>query len=660
MAAACGGPGQQTPSSTIPAEYRTGHSALDGADALAALYPDTTLAVVAASPRVIDQKLGWNSLLALADASLPAALADPDRWAEIGVAADQRFGVALIDPGNQTWAWFATLADPAAFARYLTRAAHRNGVELDISDAGHGTLYLPRGDSHRAVVVRDRVAFYLVTAGAKSVRDLTAVRLASTARADSLAGAAGFADLRRHLGFGHDLAAYLAVDRWLAPALAPTEVDDKLAEAAARLDAALKQKPGDPDQTARLRQQRRLVAAMQRSRNGQRRLIALVADLGAIGIGVELDTTAARLAVLARPDPRSLAFRLLSGPAAHHPIAAAAPAAPWLLAALHTRPADLIALGDLLVASRATSVGELADQLDRATGTDTGRRLLDQLDGELGVLVGAPAGTGANSPGELTALFGVRDPRATAAALSDLAAAGATSGAIASDRSGRLLLPYGTRQLHLGTAGSALVAATDPAAFARLATPTPERSDYPTGLAALFEPATTGLLLVGGRILADLLAEPPVTAAPTAMDVVSEVAESPATRALHDRYQKLTEKVGKRLQEIADDDARLAEHRADLLGTLALAVVTSDDDELFAFGGQFAAGPLVAVASDLAETTRDHRARRTELLAALRQLEAERSRLADQLAAQRQRDIEAAKAAPSTPAPPPAGTPSKP
>ncbi len=148
-----------------------------------ALVSDTApVVMVVRDPTAVDTDLGWSQVTA----ALGARFASPAALADSGIAADRPIVVALNDAEHGVWTVAAELRDRTRAIAWVLAQARAAKIPLAESQVASSRVFLPARRDF-AVVIRDRTLVLVITPGPKSVRDLSAVRVAGIDRADSLA-----------------------------------------------------------------------------------------------------------------------------------------------------------------------------------------------------------------------------------------------------------------------------------------------------------------------------------------------------------------------------------------------------------------------------------------------------------------------------------------
>ena len=592
LAATCGGK-PATPT-LVPGAYGGARPALATTPATEFLYPDTRLVVVAASATMLESKLGWSNLANLAGNDL-AELASPAALADIGIDTSAALGLAIAD--EATLVMFATLRNPDLFVEAVKSFCKRRGVELQVSEAGEGLIIIPADDRY-AVIIRDHIGFVVASAGARSIRDLTAVRLASVPRSSSLAADPGFRAATRQLGFGRDLAGYVAVSRLTAPYLERAPADDKLEAVANQLRLRL---ASDPDNRSLLDQQRWLDQVLL-ARASKRELILRLSRQLSVAFAIELNPDRALVKLVAPAPADGLLGRLVTSRNQPHRILPSISSPPLLLLTAHADPAGLVELGELWAGSASYAPGQVKARLTEALGGDGASAVATLLSGEAALAL-----IGDDDQWALDILLGVTDrPRAE-----ELLAAArkARPDLVHGDH---LDLPWpGIAPLHVSVAAAGAIATTDAAHL----TPKPQPGAWPTNpnISALVTAAAAALVIADGQLLAGLLVPAGIANGPTIID--TDPAINRVNAAITEKLSQLNAR-GRRHREIL----------AKIIGTLALRVIR-EDDTIVAVGGQFPDRSLIEVSTELARLHHLFADDRAKLIDAVRQLLAQRDAL---------------------------------
>ncbi len=613
---------------------------METSTALSYLRRETHIAVVARSPRALDSALGWNELCSLVVGD-DALLSDLDALARAGIDVERPFGWAALDLRTHTFAVFATVADRDALSAVLRERAAARNTPLAETAAGSATIYLPKGDDEHAAVLRGDQLFLLSSAGARSVRDLSAVRVATTDQSDSLAEDLSFRHGAGHLGFGRDVAGVVALDRVaVAMVEAGDPTADKIAAAAraiqARLDAARKQRARSADLRA-LKQQADWVGALQRANQSRTRLwTEVAAPLGSVAFGIELEPDGVRVKLISTPSERSLPGELLLSSAEPTRMFDRFAAHPLIAAALRGPRRAVLELVDLWLGTRGVDAAGLAKRV----GLDFERDIAPLLTGEIGLAITSDAAAESDLESlraglDVDLTLGLKDPARMEKVLSELAArpdlektVDRTSGAP------RLELSWpGFKPLHVGLAGATLLSTTDTTLFDRV----PGRSKEGAFVDALQNPALRKLLseqrsplvvLLDGAVLPGLLGS---DAAPVKPRIAIAL---PAPDAATPAQAELAERIARLDAEIEEMRARQRGERLERqvalgrrLGTFAF-LAQPRDGSLVVFGGQFPrqAG-LRAAFAELVRQKRKNDARAGAARRALDQLTERRNAL---------------------------------
>jgi len=646
----CGGSRQPTPSS-LPAVYLNGESVIDDSPAFSFLPRETPFALAARSPRALDAALGWPEVASLFFGD-HQVLADLDALTSAGIDVARPFGWAVLDLRTSTTALFASVADRAAVEAALRAAASRRGTPLDVTTAGSATIYLPAGDDAHAAVLRGDQVFLLASSGARSVRDLTAVKIATTDPSDSLAEDLSFQHAAGRLRFGRDLAGFAALDRIaLALAAAGDPAAERIATAArairSRVDQARRAGASADDLVVLQRQEEWMTALQLANKSREQLLLGGIGALGAVAFGVELEPSAARIKIVAAPDPSSLPGALLPPGSEPTRLLDQSAAPPLFALALRGPRERVLELVNTWLGTRGVQAAQLAQRVD----LDFDRDIAPILSGDIGVALTAAgwdrsdlAGMRAHMQVELA--LGLSDRDRMSRLLSELAARKDMKSNVDRTASApRLVFPWpGFEPLHVGLTGDALLATTDGSRFQRAAGGTAQRPfvgalrnaalrELMSGPGAPFE------VIIDGALLPGILAADEEPLRPRVALVESEpTPDSP-------EYQEVVERIARVDAEIAE--MRTAQRAARLersfalgrdLGTFAL-LVSGHDDGVVAIGGQFPdeAGLRAAFADLVGQKRRNDDSERAAKRA-LEELEQRRNALEKERSRIRSRD----------------------
>jgi hypothetical protein len=570
----------------------------DAVPALGYLYRDTAAVVVLRSPRELDGQVGWDQAAAALGVDL--SLGQLER---AGVDVDAPIGVAAIDLGAGTTAVFAQVVDGERTLRWIEEEARKRGLSLSRSLSAGADILLPTGTQGLAIVRRDHTVIAIATNGPPSVRDLAAVRVASLARADSLADAEGFRRVMPAVPAAMTVTAYVDFEQLGTGLAAPTATEMQVRDMIEEYERRRRNATGD--ERVGIERQLDMLRSITEAASRQRRLTTdLFATLGGLGFGATFEPTGTRLELAASPAPGSLPDRLLGGAARPLKLANAVTARPLLLLEVGAEPRALLELFELWLGSRGADRASIDAAVAQATGRDLRRDLYDNLTGTLGVAITA------DGPLSL-------DPAVLRERLDVLASVGvahrdratALVGAVAPGDGATLAWP-GFKPLHLAATGDALVAATDAAAIERL-----ERARATTEASAM--------MVLDGWLAAILVSSDPVV--PRRLE---PTATTPEERAVADRLAQAQDQLAAAIETHA---RRALERRLEIgagIGTASLIVRRADG--LVRARGRLTGSPRADLAA-LVTRLEHHRAdgrREHDAEAALRSTI---ERLADQL-----------------------------
>jgi hypothetical protein len=647
----------------VPPAFVSGPAVLADAPAMRYLFKDTELVAMAPSPRTLAAKPALTNLARLAP-RLSAKLAgevmlgagvdlfDPAALERAGIDLDRPIGVALLQRRSNTYAIFATLTDDKRLTGVLEATSNKLGDELDVSRAGDGLIFQPRASARLAVVLRGGLVFAVVTDGAASVRDLAAVRIASIEPRDSLAANPVFRRAATRLDFGRDVAGYLSLRFLGAENLEQARGwEQDLALEVDTIEASLEHArrtgvaPRDLERFEARRKEKKRILAMTRQAVKSRvtYVDGILGALGGIGFGLELDGALVRAKIRGTLGRGTLPAGLMRPASRPSQLVRATRAKPTLLLSLHARPAQLMELIDMWFGMSGSSLGPLKQAFAAHTKLDFERDFVALLSGEAGV-----ATTEENGVAGLNIVLGVTDAGRARKLLTAVVSHPALAPFVKEGKdTPRLTIPYsGQRPIHVGVAGDALVASTDPAFFERMNARGDKESfarkaSNPDFGKLLSLPVATVLVLDGSlfrgwfqrgesRNKAKARRIPPPSNAP----------ESAELREMSARVARLRAEIAmieRRRDKRADKHvAESARH----LGTAALLVSPDGKSNLVGFGGLFVADASVEQA--LAQIVRlglSFAAEDQKTARSLQLLRADHDRYYDELVQIRLRDI---------------------
>lgn len=480
-----------------PAGFSPATPALVHARALELLPRDTLFVLAAHDPQTLLDQMGYGHIAArhpeLMKRAMSAAvdvvganILEPGNLPEIGLDPHGSWGLAWLDARHERVAFFAPLVHEERFATLLYRlAAH---AEMDISKAvqGQGTVFWARGHSEVAVLIRDRMAFLVISDhGAEDA--LEAARFMATLQpSGSLAHEARYQAAMERLRFGHEAAGYLDVGALvrMAGAAADNADDDdrsreyveQLRQEVAELEAQGQAEGDIAERKAMLREQVEWLERRDKERKMRARLVErLFGKSAVLAFGMDVDRRAVR-SKLVLDLPEDSLLRATLRPARETPV---------LLEALTSPPMFLIdgtvdptAVQELvrgLAGSDAEDLDEAKSDLARLLGIDIDRDVLPLVAGEAGFAVTGELDTSASEEEDLFrsvdvhGVIRVADPARARALLAQIAA---RLHLAQKDEGGQafLVIPIpGFKPVRVAVVGSYLAASTEPDFLARLA-----------------------------------------------------------------------------------------------------------------------------------------------------------------------------------------------
>lgn len=620
---ACGG-SKRAPASPAPPAYRGQVPMLTRAAPVAMLPADTWFVLAGASPRALAAELRWPEILeshgelraklsATVTAMAGADVLDPDNLDEIGLDPGGAFGFALLGGEQAAAAIFAGVSDRARLQAFLDRVMAPSLGTFEPRALGQATVLFPANEAEIGIVLRDGFFFLLVLDRAED-REPLAMALATIPRERSLAADPAFVATMKRLDFGAEAAGYLAmhelaeragreadrnaenVQGYFQGMLNATESEIATADAAGDAEAAARARE-------RLAEQKMWMEQSQRSTAGSRRILSeLLAPLGGLGLGLDVDGPDLRVRVSVQPRAGSLPARLLRHRGRPLAILRALDQAPILALGGHSEPQAVLELVELM---RAVDGDDLAAarQALRAMGVDLDKDVLPLLDGEIAVALTADraqlAAGGALREDMIgmTVIAGVGDAARAREILGRLAGHPALA-SMAVDRPGGrgLLVPmWGSHKLHIDVAGQQLVASTDPEAAARVAASGAESfaSELAGDAGALLGAQPwDGLFLVDAAGVLGMTWSGPIPPAPP---VPASAPANEQGEALRKELDQVTAESEQLRTQVEGAMRKRALASTQPLGT-TLLVAHAGDAGVAMFGGQLTTAPHVSEA----------------------------------------------------------------
>ncbi|MBW2457734.1 MAG: hypothetical protein JRI68_24735, partial [Deltaproteobacteria bacterium] len=293
--------------------FRPSSCVLAGAEA-ARLFPEDTAAMVVFDrPHELMAALtGSGDLGAPFDqlgvavstwaSGLDLGLSSLDEITAAGLNIDKPFGLAWLDPDQQTTVLFAAVADPDALEERLDGAAQKHaGGKQKLTRKAIGEAKLlraGRGSAHATLVHRGHAFFIMADEPVGEPDSIVAAAEAIAAVGDqTLAAHPAFAQVTQRVGYGKHAAAWVQPARWVelkAARLEEQEVQPLAKRLAERKERAAKDKAEAKDAEAaeesRHRRDRNERDSKRLAQLEQRvgALRKLSASLGPVGIGLEL------------------------------------------------------------------------------------------------------------------------------------------------------------------------------------------------------------------------------------------------------------------------------------------------------------------------------------------------------------------------------------
>lgn len=599
--AGCGA-SSSPPATTLPDAYSGGQSVFAHVAALDYVPRGARWLVVANSVAELSARV---PLLSVAAKRLGGPVAkelgkDVSVLRAAGVDTAAPAGVLYPEERSETIVVFAGIADTAKLVAFVKQHAGASSDEV----SGKARLLTPKKHGRVAVVVRGKVVFVVIAAGASS-RDRVAVSLANTSRAKSLATAPRFTRTAGSLTFGDHVGAYVSLSAMFADDNAALA---RLAARARQLKADLKKYAGKPLKRALLRRELRLLQASHAEylRNRQRR--RLLAGLGTMAVAGRIEKRAARVAVEVAPRPSSPFAQLLAPRAESLVLLRALRSFPLLAVAGHMRVKPLLALLEKLTGAQGVPFKQIKGTFDALTKGSFDRDFVPLLSGEIGFAV--REGQGGHSGVDI--VIGVRSRDKARALLKKIAADPRLSRFVEKGADGpRLRLPSAGQQVHVALAGNALVATTDATLLARIAAgggSADRLASQPQLRALLARPAQHAAVLISGRLLGQLLA--PQRHGPVHLRRWSE--RIPNIPRSKEYLRALTQMVAldKRIRGVEAQLEKLEQQYyrriGGAFGDLVLLAAPADDRRMVAYGGLFVPGSLrQAIAAARVPAARD-------------------------------------------------------
>ena len=288
-----------------------GRPALLDAPAVSYLPGDTVLAIATRDPAGLLETFGWSRLrpyLAKASEELREEtghdLLDPASWTEIGLDVHGSWGFAWLSLEDETFAFWATVRDRDAVRRFLDGIARKERDRLTAETFGDALVLQPPRDGNIAFVFRGDVVLFTVSNEGDAAGRAAALAVATTTADDSLARSTAFRGVTDDLGFGRDVAGYVALRPIVYASLGLIGGDgsrEPFSSNRWELDRAVND-GASPEEVRALRaaveEERRWIEEIRRAQATQRALLdTLFEPLGGLAFGLEVreDSIAARL-----------------------------------------------------------------------------------------------------------------------------------------------------------------------------------------------------------------------------------------------------------------------------------------------------------------------------------------------------------------------------